>query len=539
VGAARVAHGAVPYRDFWSAYPPAGFYTLAGILRLFGYSILVERVWRAVVRWAVCLVVLAIGRRLISSTASYLASLLTALVLHTNGTYGFGFVPEALFWSLLAVLLLLRSFHDRSSSVVLSEAKHVRSFGFLPRLGSVFFAGAASGMVALYRHDLGVYTLVSTALALLLLAGGELRNFRSAGLESGRQASSPGRLRAAARFVGRVFAQTHRGLSVYAGGAAVIIMPALLSLLHAVPITDLRTDFFVFPRIQVQARGAHVPPILPQLSFLTHDHMAAYGWLLFYAPLAVYALSWAGLGRWLVNGRQERFESILDKSGFGWLLLTVLGSFFVIRAVVGLSEAMTVPATILVPLVLVNWRAENWPAGSTNLVKVFLLLLTVSYAGAQIGLSRYLVAALARHAREQTSSLPEARGFYLDHDEEAAVRYVRQCVPEDAAIFVGNAQHRQVFNNDALFYFLAGRRPATRFHDLNPGLVTTATVQREMIRDLERNQVSYIVLDADPAQANRDFQPPSASGASLLDDFLRQQYRQARTFGFYSVCKKT
>jgi hypothetical protein len=496
-GAVRTAHGAVPYRDFFAIYAPGGFYTLAGIFRLFGSSILVERVWRALVRLAVCLVVLAIGRRLFSRTAGYLCCLLTALVLQTCGT--FGFVPEALFWSLLGVLLLLRSFSENG-------------------LGWVFLGGVATGVAILYRHDMGVYALLSATVAVLL----------SSALD--RPSTGQGRTELIQRL---------KALLIYGSGACVVVLPALLCLVRAVPLGDLRADILEFPRIEVQFRSLPLPPILPKLFFFTRNHGAFYDWFLFYAPLVVYLISWTGLSRLLWN------SGAAVKSGgerFGWVLLTLLGSAFVMPAVIRPGRdhflAMTVPATMLVPLLLDKWQTENWPAWSTRLVRVFLLLLTVAYTGAQIGLSRYLVAPLARHATEKASFLPRARGFYLDHDLEDAVRYVQQNVPERGAIFVGNAQHHQVFNNDAIFYFLAERSPGTRFHDFIPGVITTAAVQREVARDLERNQVNYIVLCSNPGLAKVESETPPDSGVALLDDFLRREYKAVRTFGYYSVWKK-
>lgn len=50
VDAARVAQGAVLHRDFYEIYGPAQIYILAGLFKMFGASILVERVWDTIVR---------------------------------------------------------------------------------------------------------------------------------------------------------------------------------------------------------------------------------------------------------------------------------------------------------------------------------------------------------------------------------------------------------------------------------------------------------------------------------------------------------
>jgi hypothetical protein len=56
-GAVRVMDGQIPYRDFWTQYSPAQLYTLAGLFKLFGANILVERVWDIVIRAGLAFVI--------------------------------------------------------------------------------------------------------------------------------------------------------------------------------------------------------------------------------------------------------------------------------------------------------------------------------------------------------------------------------------------------------------------------------------------------------------------------------------------------
>ena len=52
-GAMRILHGQLPYRDFNTGYPPAQFYTIAGVFSVFGTTLLAERVWDTVWRLAI------------------------------------------------------------------------------------------------------------------------------------------------------------------------------------------------------------------------------------------------------------------------------------------------------------------------------------------------------------------------------------------------------------------------------------------------------------------------------------------------------
>ena len=56
--AMRVAAGQIPHRDFYANYGPAQFYLLAGLFKLFGETILVERLYDIVLKALVVTAVL-------------------------------------------------------------------------------------------------------------------------------------------------------------------------------------------------------------------------------------------------------------------------------------------------------------------------------------------------------------------------------------------------------------------------------------------------------------------------------------------------
>ena len=498
VGAARVARGEVPYRDFWAMYAPAQYYTLAGLFHLFGYSILVERIWDSLMRLGICLVVFAMSRRLYSRTASYVSFLATLLLLARYGAFGYPTVP-AMFWSLLSILLLLSSVPK-------------------DRLRGVFLSGCATGVAVLYRHDLGIYTWLSAAAALFLSLCWHWREARLGRTE---------------------VTQRMKALLAYGAGTCLVVVPFLICLIKAVPLSDLRADILDYPRIYSRFRSLPLPPILPRLLFLPEKSQLgpAYEWSLFYAPLVVLAISWVMLLHSLWKS-QAAVES--QDRRFGWILLTLAGSSFVATAVVRPEFfhllPMTIPAIILVPLLLAEGQSKRSPAWVAGLVRVSVLVVAVLYIAGPIFLySRGLYQSAS--GKKGTSSLPRARLLYVDHDQEDAVRYIQRHVPEGRAIFVGNAQHRDVISNDALFYYLAERPAGTRYFQFDPGVITTAAVQQEVVRDLERNQVNYVVLCSQPGFAMGGADEPHFPGASLLDEYLRRKYRKVELFGYYSIWK--
>ena len=61
--AARIAHGEVPYSDFWWFYPPGQPYMLGGLWELFGPSLLVWRIVRVLSDATVALLAWRLARR--------------------------------------------------------------------------------------------------------------------------------------------------------------------------------------------------------------------------------------------------------------------------------------------------------------------------------------------------------------------------------------------------------------------------------------------------------------------------------------------
>src|ERR1700693_4419667 len=69
--AMRVAAGQIPHRDFYANYGPAQFYILAGLFKLFGNSLLVERLFdlliKALLVTSVYAIVASVCRRWIAA----------------------------------------------------------------------------------------------------------------------------------------------------------------------------------------------------------------------------------------------------------------------------------------------------------------------------------------------------------------------------------------------------------------------------------------------------------------------------------------
>ena len=131
-------------------------------------------------------------------------------------------------------------------------------------------------------------------------------------------------------------------------------------------------------------------------------------------------------------------------------------------------------------------------------------------------------------------------GVKADPQEAASLRkvipIVRRRTRPGEPIFVANPRHDRVPYGDPLFYVLAGRPNATRYDVMQPGVVTTAKVQREIVRDLRRKRVKLVVRWVDPrAYKQEDDGGGRLHGSHILDTYLKRTYRPAARTPHYVV----
>jgi hypothetical protein len=111
---------------------------------------------------------------------------------------------------------------------------------------------------------------------------------------------------------------------------------------------------------------------------------------------------------------------------------------------------------------------------------------------------------------------------------------VHELTAPGEAIFVGNARHDLVRVGDPLLYTVLDRPNATRYDVIQPGVVTTEAVQREIVDSLRgvRVVVRWIhptACDPEPNGAGR------SSGVEILDRYLAAQFREHSRHGDYVV----
>ena len=88
-----------------------------------------------------------------------------------------------------------------------------------------------------------------------------------------------------------------------------------------------------------------------------------------------------------------------------------------------------------------------------------------------------------------------------------------------------------------MFYFLAERHSATKYHELYRWLATTLHVQRVIVGAMKRFDVHYIVLSSRFDSWTEPYQSALSSGIMYLDTFIRNNHQFVERFGEYSIWK--
>ena len=478
VDALRVLAGQMPVRDFWSYYAPGQYYLVAGWFRLLGPSILHERLLAVLLAGLLLTLLYLLAQRLGAGRWALLAWLVGVAWM------GLPLVATNLVTSLLCGLASCYCW------VVYLDGGAV-AWGLL--------AGLAAGLTTLFRHDLGVYTLLGQSVVMLAYHAQARRGWPSLGL--------------------------------YWLGYAALVAPVVGIFLAQVPHAVLRYDYLDFPR--------HVYPVVRYLPYptpwgplreLAAGHLGAglrdfLDDFPFWLAPTIYVLALAGL----VTGHRRGRVDWATPAPWGFLLVGAVGLLYAgmaaVRRDVGHLMPTALPAGVMLAVLVRHaWPAPPAPRARRWLLGALLALALAALLAHPVFTRLHLLADLALHGPGPTFDLPRARGMVIapeDGPYQAVVEWVRANVPPGEPIFVGAYRHDLLFINEVTLYFLAEHPPATRYEDLVPGTATTAPVQQEIIGDLQASHVRFVLRAYQEIPPGEHVGPP---GSHLLDDYLARNF---------------
>jgi hypothetical protein len=89
-----------------------------------------------------------------------------------------------------------------------------------------------------------------------------------------------------------------------------------------------------------------------------------------------------------------------------------------------------------------------------------------------------------------------------------------------------------------MLYFLSERPAATKWHELHPGIQTTAPIQQQMIAEFETRKLRVMVLNSEWNGVSEPNASALSSGVTLLDDYIRANFSEVARVGGASLLQR-
>ena len=126
----------------------------------------------------------------------------------------------------------------------------------------------------------------------------------------------------------------------------------------------------------------------------------------------------------------------------------------------------------------------------------------------------------------------------ISQDQAAIIEWLNKLDPSGKeAVFVAARRHDQIFVNDVSLYFLAGRPIPTRYHELHPGVATTAPVQQAIVDELIHDATPWLFVVHYP-DSNEANDSAKSSGITLLDEYIKAYYQPVQQYGIYQLWQR-
>jgi hypothetical protein len=508
-GSMRVAASQIPHRDFYTLYGPAQYFILAGLFRLFGELLLVERLFDVFVKALIVTAAYAITSNYCRRSVALLASVVTLLWLFS--------IEETAGSATMAVSLLNLVGSALIASVFVGGAARRR----------VFAAGAIAGLAALFRYDTGVAALGIHATAILIAGYLRSRSILN-GLRSLLSTFWP-----------------------YLIGFALLTLPPLIYYLSVAPLHSLVHDMILYPARHYH-RARNVP--FPRLYLRGPDNLGVY----LPIPIAVISLYAALRERSPVrNDNPGGFTDWRKQQGF-LVTFGVLVFLMYMKGFVRVSVFQTLLA--IIPSMLLTAVLFQNRSVLPRFLRVCFFCLVCLVLGAasrsaydeighlyqsHLSVAQDIFSPGGRTIPETPAGWCNTIGpltsglcFLTAEDRIQTIKFITDHTERGQKLFLGLPRHDRIFAGDNLTYFATQRLPATKWFQLDPDLETRLDIQTEMTHEFDINKPPYIVLDSEYEDIHEPNDSSKSSGVTLLDDYIRNNYQQVQTFGTKSIWRR-
>jgi len=485
--------GKMPYKDFFIVmYPPGQIYVLAFLMKVFSSPIIIGRIYTVFVSSAISILVFYITRLL---TKRFLIAIFSWFLVLVSLAPRLGAIPAPIWpgiflgiFSLYAYMLYL---DNQSRTYILAT-------------------GVLAGLSVLFRHDIGIFLIISILASL---------------------------------FVRLIYKKdTFREIILFIAGFLIIILPCIIYFAQKSAIKDMIDSLILFPFVHEKTAALSFPKPCFNPNMIFHGSLYFIKANQYYIPILVYFFTFIYLlGRF--------FKGVLaEKENIMLLVVLIFGilTFNQVRIRTDPAHLLTViqPSVILFGFMLKDTSSAKFnfkirillKYAFTGLILFLFILLAVK------NVDKYIKNAFRKAYKQDIIETRFAGGnIYLPKEEKDevanTVRFIRDNTHPKEKIYVGNTVHwKDDFGGSTILYFLSDRLPSTKYYELLPGLVTDQEVQKEIVESLSRDRVNLVVLQDVDFRASDKNKAPKES--LILDTFLEKTYRPVKKYGKYNIYKR-
>jgi len=501
IGAERVGIGETPYVDFFTIYAPFNYYITAAYSLLFGGSVMSPR-FLSLIFFVFALVGM---HRIMKKSNNFNHMLIPGLVLLLTLGYSLFYArptAAAIMFSVFALLFTINQIYEEeyiwSDDDDEDEEPETKP---KPLTKYLIWSGVMVGFVMITRLYFGL-ALITAAFSAVLFT---FDNPMKVKLKS----------------IIKILA-----------GTSIIVVPMFVYLLILVPIDLMYEQLIKIPlTIFGDYRSLPWPNPTEFLNIEDSKEQLSSAWFGLYALLPAVIFLYTSFSFHSAKKKGEltdRLKAALPISVFSFLLLS--------QSFVRSDIEHFIPSwlfSLLTIFILFDFKTEEM------LKKGVVFLVVAGFATMPIYKKMKFIEEQAKPEYVYIEGIPRAERFKIHkdwyNDLKNAVRYVRSKTEREDRIFVCNDRNDKGYRNDAMFYFLVERLPATRYHELHPGVSTTERVHKEIVSDLNENRVDFIVR----VYGLNDIDEPNMSSVSsnvhILDNFISENFKSEKRYGMYEI----
>lgn len=494
-GAERVLAGDIPYKDFWFIYTPGNIYLLALIFKIFGPSIMVERILNTLICFFIVVVTFLMARKIIKNTVALIITIfLATFCVWFNGLYANQNIP--------ILLSLISGFYFLN---------YIKSYQKL----YLIIAGLFIGITTVFRQDIGLYTFIAVSIALM--------------------AFEYQKSKASLSSIGGII-NSFKIWFIVLGSTLIIIIPLFIYFMMIVPLQDLFIQFVIYPT-EIYPLYFSLPYPLPT---------SINNLITMYFPPLILAIT----SIWVVFKIKNRLITKME-----WMVIFILLLGLIsMNSLRVMAIAHHMHLTMITSIILFSFffseyvrinkiisRFRKLEKGNQS-INIFFTIFSILVI---FGITFFSIHMVDDKISKNSLSLETVKGSGImiysdDNDFKDTVEYVRENVPPNEKIFVGTSRHDIMIYNQVMLYFLSDRKSATRYSDMIPGVVTTRNVQDEIVGELKDNDVKYFILFDFKKIPKSKSNPEKyeSSGVTVLDEYIKNNYNPIKTIGNYTIYKR-